>query len=115
MGKPIYVEIAIRAPLYEIWRLSQSPDLHQRWDLRFTRIPYLPRPDPAQPQRFLYVADVHEWFDDRTRRFGIEVTVTNWAWGRLFGYRGWFTAEWPACSREAIPRHVRPVREERRE
>lgn len=54
MGKPIYVEIAIRAPLDELWRRTQSPDLHQRWDLRFTRIDYLPRPDPAQPQRFLY-------------------------------------------------------------
>jgi hypothetical protein len=54
MGKPIYVEIAIRAPLEELWRLTQSPDLHQRWDLRFTRIAYLPRPDPAEPQRFRY-------------------------------------------------------------
>ena len=47
MGKPIYVEIAIRAPLDELWRRTQSPDLHQRWDLRFTRIDYLPRPDPG--------------------------------------------------------------------
>lgn len=54
MGKPIYVEIAIRAPLEDLWRLTQSPDLHRRWDLRFTRIAYLPRPDPAEPQRFLY-------------------------------------------------------------
>ena len=50
------------------------------------------------------------------RRFGIEVVVTNRTWGRLFGYRGWFTAEWPRCSRGIrFPRHVRPVREERRE
>ena len=54
MGKPIYVEIAIQAPLEELWRLTQSPDLHQRWDLRFTRIAYLPRPDPGEPQRFRY-------------------------------------------------------------
>jgi hypothetical protein len=54
MGAPIYVEIPIRAPLEELWRFTQSPDLHQRWDLRFTRISYLPRPDPAAPQRFLY-------------------------------------------------------------
>lgn len=54
MGAPIYVEIPIRAPLEELWRHTQSPDLHQRWDLRFTRIAYLPRPDPATPQRFLY-------------------------------------------------------------
>ena len=54
MGKPIYVEIAIQAPLEELWRLTQSPDLHQRWDLRFTRIAYLPRPDAREPQRFRY-------------------------------------------------------------
>jgi hypothetical protein len=54
MGKPIYVEIPIRAPLEELWRLTQTPDLHQRWDLRFTRLACLPRPDLAAPQRFLY-------------------------------------------------------------
>jgi hypothetical protein len=54
MAKPIYVEIAMRAPLEELWRHTQSPDLHQRWDLRFTRIAYLSRPDSGAPQRFLY-------------------------------------------------------------
>jgi hypothetical protein len=125
------VDIAIQAPLEDVWRLTQSPDLHQRWDLRLTRITYLPRPDSAAAQRFLYhpsvdargglrlrsgeqrfyegpvgfrfpllfsgVADVHEWFDDATQRFGIEVVVTNRTRGRLFGYYGWFTAEWPPC------------------
>src|SRR5205814_213670 len=33
---------------------TQAPDLHARWDLRFTDIRYLPRPDLAAPQRFLY-------------------------------------------------------------
>jgi hypothetical protein len=134
MGKPIYVEIPIRAPLEELWRHTQSPGLHQRWDLRFARIAYLPRPDPSLPQRFLYetrilrgtgrlsllapvlrVADVREWFDDASDRFRIEVVVTNRTWGRLFGYRGWFTAEWPPCSSDGVPSHVRPAREERRE
>jgi len=50
----IYVEIRIHDDLENIWRLTQEPALHQRWDLRFTRIEYLPRPDPAEPQRFLY-------------------------------------------------------------
>ena len=35
-------------------RLTQTPELHERWDLRFTRIEYLPRPDATQPQQFLY-------------------------------------------------------------
>jgi uncharacterized membrane protein YphA (DoxX/SURF4 family) len=50
----IYVETFIRSDLDDVWRLTQSPDLHERWDLRFSGISYLPRPDPLQPQRFLY-------------------------------------------------------------
>jgi uncharacterized membrane protein YphA (DoxX/SURF4 family) len=37
-----------------VWRLTQDPLLHERWDLRFTHIEYLPRPNAAEPQRFLY-------------------------------------------------------------
>ena len=50
----IYVEINIRAPMDDLWAKTQTPHLHERWDLRFTRIEYLPRPDDSQPQRFLY-------------------------------------------------------------
>lgn len=50
----IYVEILIAVPLERVWDLTQDPAHHQRWDLRFTEIRYLPRPDPTQPQRFLY-------------------------------------------------------------
>jgi hypothetical protein len=67
------------------------------------------------PLLFSGVADVHEWFDEAADRFRIEVVVTNRTWGRLFGYRGWFTVEWPSCSSATVPPHVRPVREERRE
>jgi uncharacterized membrane protein YphA (DoxX/SURF4 family) len=50
----IYVEIHIRCPLEKLWQSTQEPHLHQRWDLRFSNIEYLPRPDDTQPQRFLY-------------------------------------------------------------
>jgi uncharacterized protein YjeT (DUF2065 family) len=50
----IYVDIEIRDDVDHIWRLTQDPALHQRWDLRFTSIEYLPRPNPAEPQQFLY-------------------------------------------------------------
>ena len=50
----IYVEILIRAPMEELWRLTQTPELHERWDLRFTKIEYLPRTDAAAVQQFLY-------------------------------------------------------------
>jgi DoxX-like family len=50
----IYVEIDIRCAMEDLWAKTQLPDLHQQWDLRFTDIEYLPRPDVSQPQRFLY-------------------------------------------------------------
>ncbi|MDX6475213.1 MAG: hypothetical protein QOH95_724 [Gaiellaceae bacterium] len=53
MASPIYVEALVRAPLEEVWRVTQLPGLHQRWDLRFSRIDYLPRAE-GEPQRFLY-------------------------------------------------------------
>jgi hypothetical protein len=49
----IYVEIPICAGMDELWEKTQNPQLHQRWDLRFTQIEYLPRRGD-EPQRFLY-------------------------------------------------------------
>jgi uncharacterized membrane protein YphA (DoxX/SURF4 family) len=54
-GSPgIYVEIIIQDDVEHIWRLTQEPELHQRWDLRFSRIDYLPRASSTEPQHFLY-------------------------------------------------------------
>ncbi len=50
----IYVEHLIDAPMEAIWSHTQDPELHERWDLRFTDIDYLPKHDPDQPQRFRY-------------------------------------------------------------
>ncbi|MFL6417120.1 MAG: hypothetical protein ACJ74Y_15770, partial [Bryobacteraceae bacterium] len=50
----IYVEVCIRSTIHEIWRRTQTPELHEQWDLRFTQIEYLPRRSEAEPQRFLY-------------------------------------------------------------
>jgi uncharacterized membrane protein len=50
----IYVEIDIRCSMDDLWERTQKPRLHQQWDLRFTDITYLPRPDLTQPQCFLY-------------------------------------------------------------
>ena len=67
-GSPgIYVEIQIRDELETVWRLSQDPAVHQRWDLRFSRIIYLPRPNPAEPQRFTYETRIG---------FGLKITGT---------------------------------------
>jgi hypothetical protein len=56
--EPIYVEIRIRCGMDDLWRLTQTPELHRRWDLRFTDIEYLPRPDESEPQRFLYATRI---------------------------------------------------------
>ena len=54
----IFVENRIRGPMDELWRLTQIPDQHARWDLRFTDIEYLPHPDDSQPQKFLYATRI---------------------------------------------------------
>ena len=54
----IYVEIRIRGDLDELWRRTQDPRLHERWDLRFSEIAYLPRPDQTSPQRFGYATRI---------------------------------------------------------
>ncbi|MGN9845690.1 hypothetical protein ACTMTI_46970 [Nonomuraea sp. H19] len=39
----LYVETRIRANLEDVWRATQDPARHQRWDLRFGRIDHLRR------------------------------------------------------------------------
>jgi len=39
----IYVEIFIRGSMDDLWERTQNPCVHQRWDLRFSQIEYLPR------------------------------------------------------------------------
>lgn len=67
------------------------------------------------PMFFSGYAEVCEWFDDERGKFQIEVRVINRIWGPLFGYRGEFDAEFRSVTPAEIPRHVKPVREERRE
>jgi hypothetical protein len=50
----VYVEILVRAPMESVWDHTQTPALHERWDLRFSRIDYLPKRDQSEPQRFRY-------------------------------------------------------------
>jgi hypothetical protein len=42
-GSNIYVEIEIKAPIDQVWELTQDPTRHPRWDLRFSSI------TPADP------------------------------------------------------------------
>jgi hypothetical protein len=58
---------------------------------------------------------VREWYDDPTQRFRIDVNVLHPRIGSLFGYVGWFTADWPTCPPGKVPIDARPVREVERE
>jgi hypothetical protein len=67
------------------------------------------------PLLFAGVADVCEWYDDAAQQFRIEVNVRNKTWGRLFGYKGHFQAEWRAVAPGDVPPDILPRRVERRE
>jgi len=54
----IYVESLIRGDIEEVWTHTQRPELHEPWDLRFTKIEYLPRASEADPQRFTYTTRI---------------------------------------------------------
>lgn len=53
----LYVETRIRTDMDTLWERTQDPARHQRWDLRFSEIDYLPRP-AGEPQRFRYAVRV---------------------------------------------------------
>ena len=67
------------------------------------------------PMLFSGIADVREWYDEKAQRFRIVVDVQNKTWGPLFGYRGSFEVEWRRVDRGAVPSHILPRRQERRE
>lgn len=50
----LHVQRDIPVPLERLWELTQNPAQHQRWDLRFSEIRYLPRENPDAPQSFIY-------------------------------------------------------------
>lgn len=52
-ARGIYVEVLIHSSMDELWRLTQEPALHPRWDLRFSRITPHPATD-GDPVRFVY-------------------------------------------------------------
>jgi len=59
----IYVETLIRAPMETLWAHTQTPALHEKWDLRFSRIDYLPKSHEGEPQRFRYTRRIGFGFE----------------------------------------------------
>jgi hypothetical protein len=46
-----------------LWTHTQTPVLHEKWDLRFSRIVYLPRALDTEPQRFRYTTRIAFGFE----------------------------------------------------
>jgi hypothetical protein len=59
----IYVEILVRAPMDAVWAHTQLPSLHERWDLRFSRIEYLAPAEGGASQRFRYATRIGLGFE----------------------------------------------------
>lgn len=60
MSRQIYVETVVDTTMDAIWAVTQDPAQHQRWDLRFGSIRYLPRV-ADEPQRFHYALRIAPW------------------------------------------------------
>jgi len=67
------------------------------------------------PPLFSGNAEVHESYDAENDRFNISVVVSNKTFGNIFGYNGYFKAEFKKLNTEDIPAYARPLREEIRE
>ena len=92
----LYVETLIRADIDEIWRATQDPGRHQRWDLRFTRIDYAPGDGVAV--RFRYATCLLP---------GVVVTGT----GITLGERRRPDGTRTSALRFASPHRLSPIRE----
>lgn len=60
-------------------------------------------------------ADLYESYDEARGVYTIQMQVRNPYFGFLFGYKGEFSCEFPAVVGDAMPGHLKPVREEIRE
>ena len=60
-------------------------------------------------------AVLHERFDDVSRRFAVDVRVSNRRFGDLCGYRGTFICDYPQTSATGVPASAKPRRDEIRE
>jgi hypothetical protein len=105
----IYVEILVRVPMDALWCHTQTPALHERWDLRFSRIKYLPRKDESLQHAACGVPSGEGMSSIYERVLGADDRV----WGPLFGYRGSFSVEWRKVTE--VPSHILPKRQERRD
>ncbi|MFC6998970.1 DUF4166 domain-containing protein [Rufibacter roseus] len=67
------------------------------------------------PELFSGNAEVNEAYDAQEDLFRISVQVRNKYFGTLFGYTGYFKAEFKNLAPSEIPDYAKPIREEMRE
>lgn len=56
-----------------------------------------------------------EWYDDEKQKFYLDLKVTSKLLGPLFGFTGWFDAEYLVFKEPTIPQKFKPTRKENRE
>ena len=69
----------------------------------------------AIPRCFRANIDLLEWYDDQTQRFHLDLSVKSNFFGPLFGFNGWFDAEYIDFEGKKLPDKFKPTREECRE
>ncbi|MDQ3108342.1 MAG: DUF4166 domain-containing protein [Bacteroidota bacterium] len=67
------------------------------------------------PDLFSGIAEVNEAYDEKNDRFTISVKVNNKTFGEVFGYSGFYKAEYANIKPGEIPAYAKPLREEVRE
>lgn len=59
--------------------------------------------------------DLLEWYDDEKQRFYLDLKVKSKLFGPLFGFTGWFDAEYKDFKGQTIPEKFKPTRNEKKE
>lgn len=67
------------------------------------------------PRLFRGDIELLEWFDDATQKFYVDLKVKSKLFGPLFGFTGWFAAEYIDFRAQALPEQFKPTRQEQRE
>lgn len=67
MPPTIVAETLVRSDVATVRHLAQTPEAHVRWDVRFTGIDHLHRPEQGAPQRFRY-----------STRLGFGLAIEGW-------------------------------------
>lgn len=59
--------------------------------------------------------DLLEWYNDDKQRFYLDLKVKSKLFGPLFGFTGWFDAEYLDFRGKVVPDKFKPIRDEHRE